>query len=127
MYAISNVRYVKGGTTDTTGALNVVKDQVFTPQVVRPNVAKMAIIVTDGKPTVPSTVQAAIDGVQAMGVQTIVVGVTSQVDNGTLIQLASPPKAVRNRLFSQKTLRQRYFYLKSSRVTILLIKSRRQR
>jgi len=86
--------YQKGGTTDTTGGLNIVNTQVFNTPADRPNATNVAIIITDGKPTDPSTVQAAIDAVHASKIVTLVVGVTNLIDEGTLKQLSSPPQQV---------------------------------
>lgn len=96
MNAIStNLTYQKGGTTDTTGGLNVVNTQVFNMASDRPGAPNTAIIITDGKPTDPSTVQGAIDAVHANNIRTLVVGVTSQVDDQTLKRLSSPPQQVK--------------------------------
>ena len=58
----------------------------------RPNVDNVAIIITDGRPTDPTTVQQAIDAVHESGIKTFAVGVTDEVDEDTLRQLSSEPK-----------------------------------
>lgn len=70
------------------------REQVFGVDGDRTNVSNVAIIITDGKPTDPSTVQAAIDAVHNRGIKTLAVGVTDQVDEATLKQLSSPPSQV---------------------------------
>ena len=70
------------------------RQQVFGMEGDRSNVSNVAIIITDGKPTDPSTVQAAIDAVHDSGITTLAVGVTDQVDEATLKQLSSPPSLV---------------------------------
>lgn len=92
--AIDRIAYRKGGQTDTTGGLNLMRTDVFSVNGDRANVSNVAIIITDGKPTNTSTVQAAIDSVHNSGITTLVVGVTDQVDEATLKQLSSPPQQV---------------------------------
>ena len=70
------------------------RTQVYGVEGNRPNVSNVAIVITDGKPTDPSTVQAAIDAVHNNGITTLAVGVTNQVDEATLKQLSSPPQQV---------------------------------
>lgn len=68
------------------------RTQVFVAPADRPDVDNVGVIITDGKPTDPTTVQQAIDAVHASGIKTFVVGVTDDVDEATLRQLSSPPK-----------------------------------
>ena len=70
------------------------RTQVFGVNGDRANVTNVAIIITDGKPTNASTIQAAIDAVHNSGITTLVVGVTNEVDEATLKQLSSPPQQV---------------------------------
>jgi len=93
--AIQNLTYSKGGQTNTTGALQILNTQVFNIGGDRPNVNNTAIIITDGKPTQNDTVEGAINAVHQSGIRTLVVGITSQVDEDTLKLLSSPPKLVR--------------------------------
>lgn len=72
----------------------MMRTQVFGGDGDRPTVRNVAMIITDGKPTDPTTVPAAIDAVHNSGCTTLVVGVTDQVDEGTLKQLSSPPSQV---------------------------------
>lgn len=72
--------------------MDVVRTQVFVAPGDRPNVANLAVIITDGKPTEPSEVPDAIDAVHASGIKTCAVGVTSAVDEATLRELSSEPK-----------------------------------
>jgi uncharacterized protein YegL len=78
------------------------RSQVFGMEGDRSNVSNVAIIITDGKPTDPSTVQAAIDAVHNSGITTLAVGVTDQVDEATLKQLSSPPSLVSGTLLPVK-------------------------
>lgn len=83
------------------------RNQVFSVDGDRSNVSNVAIIITDGKPTDPSTVPAAIDAVHNSGTSTLVVGVTDQVDEATLRQLSSAPSEVSriyHRRFTKKLL-----------------------
>jgi len=91
--AISGLRY-PGGTTDTTGGLNIMRTQAFAPAVVRPGAKQVSIVITDGKPTVPVTVPAEVAACAAQGITTYVVGVTAQVDNATLQEISSAPHQV---------------------------------
>ena len=75
--------------------MTVLNNQVFNIVGDRPDINNTAILITDGRPTDNTTVQAAIDAVHTSGTRTLVVGVTNQVDEGTLQKLASPPAQVR--------------------------------
>lgn len=94
MTAIDTLPYVKGGRTDTTGGLNLMNSAIFTTPDDNPLSDNTAIIITDGKPTVPETVQAAINAVHDRQIKTFAVGVTNLIDEATLQQLSSPPQMV---------------------------------
>lgn len=61
----------------------------------RPNANNTAIIITDGLPTVASTVPAEIDAVHAQGIATFAIGITNQIDEQMLQTLSSAPHQVR--------------------------------
>lgn len=89
--AIDKLSYT-GGNTNTSGALNTMMNLVFSTNFGdRPYVPNVALILTDGRPTDPTTVQAAIDQVHAANVMTYVIGITNLIDVATLQQLSSPP------------------------------------
>ena len=77
-----------------TGGLRLMRTQVFGMSDDRPDAPNTAIIITDGYPTVPSTLQGEIDACRQSGIRTLVVGVTDKIDLNTIQQLASPPSKV---------------------------------
>lgn len=88
------------GTTNTSGALDTMMSLVFNSSFGdRPDVPDVAIIVTSSIATDPSSVQAAIDRVQAAGVTTYAIGITSAINQTSLAQLASPPKLINQTYF----------------------------
>lgn len=92
MAAIDRLEYI-AGTTNTSGALDVSRIFVFnTSRGDRPYATNVAVIITDGKATDPTTVQPAIDRLHAANVTTYVIGVTDGIDEQSLKQLASDPK-----------------------------------
>ena len=91
--AIENITY-PGGTTDTTDAVLLMRTQVFNASGDRPDAPNVAFIVTDGVPTVASTVPAQISAALAASIAIYAVGVTDGVDEATLRSLTSPPQQV---------------------------------
>lgn len=92
MAAIDRLEYI-AGQTNTSGALDVSRIFVFNAsRGDRPDVTNVAVIITDGRATDPTTVQPAIDRLHAANVTTYVVGVTDAIDEQSLKQLASDPK-----------------------------------
>jgi len=92
--AINNLSYYKGGSTDMSGGLRLMSTQVFNQTGDRPDVPNTCVVITDGYPTNPSTIQAEIDRIRRDAIRTLVVGVTNKVDMSTITRLASPPAQV---------------------------------
>ena len=93
--AITNLVYHKGGTTDMAGGLHLMRTEVFSLSDDRQDVPNTAIIITDGYPTVSSTVTTEINATRQSGIRTLVVGVTNNTDLSTIQRLASqPPKVI---------------------------------
>jgi len=72
----------------------MMRTQVFSVDGDRPTVNNTAIIITDGLPTVVSTVPAEVDAVHAQGIATFAIGITNQVDENMLQTLSSAPHQV---------------------------------
>ena len=90
--AILNVPYT-AGETNTAGGLNAMCNLVFNQSFGdRPNVPNVAVIMTDGNATNPSTVQPAIDRAHGLNITTYAIGVTNAIDEKSLKQLASAPQ-----------------------------------
>lgn len=84
MDAIDHIRY-KGGNRNTTGALKVTRDSVFTADGGRrPEYPGLIILITDGVPTrdVAQLVETS-DSIKIMEVTIIAIGVTSLVSHSS--------------------------------------------
>jgi hypothetical protein len=93
--AIDNLPYPNGGTY-IVPALNLLTSTVYTiAQGDRPDISDTAIIITDGQPSESiSDVTDAIRKVHDNDIRTLVVGVTTNINNETLRLLSSPPQKV---------------------------------
>lgn len=106
--AILNIPYI-GSSTETARGLEVMRTQVFGVNGDRPDVDNTAIIITDGQPTDPDAVPGEMQLVHGQGITTYAIGVTNEVNEGTLQELSSDPHQVD--------------LLRSSDLSILLIQS----
>ena len=77
-----------------TGGLRLMRTQIFNPSDDRPDIPNIAIILTDGFPTVASTLDPEIRTVHNSGINTLVVGITNRIDRNTIVTLASSPQKV---------------------------------
>lgn len=77
-----------------TDALHLARTEVFNTTGDRSGFPNTAVIITDGYPTQPSTLQPEIDQAQNSGIRILALGVTKKVDESTLYRLSSPPKQV---------------------------------
>jgi len=77
-----------------TGGIRLMRTQVFSLSNDRPDVPNLAIIITDGYPTIKSTLPDEINAVNKSGINTLVVGVTNNIDLDTIKKLSSPPQKV---------------------------------
>lgn len=82
-----------GSQTNTSGALRLMNDDVFTPMHGdRPDINNVAILMTDGQSnvdaslTIPEATRA-----KKLGVRMFVVGLTDQINNAELIGMSSKP------------------------------------
>jgi uncharacterized protein YegL len=93
--AIDNLPYPNGGTF-VVPALNLLTSTVYTTaEGDRPDVSDTAIIITDGQPSESmSALTDAINKVHNQTIRTLVVGVTTNINNETLRLLSSPPQKV---------------------------------
>ncbi len=90
---IRRLNYV-GGFTNTADALRVTREQCFsTSRGARTSASDLAIIITDGVPTL-NTDRTALEAnaLKAANVEVIAVGITSNVDTNTLRLLSSAPQ-----------------------------------
>lgn len=81
----------------------MMRTQVFGVDGDRPNANNTAIIITDGLPTVVSTVPAEIDAVHAQGIATFAIGITNRIEENMLQTLSSAPQQVRSTICKQYT------------------------
>ena len=92
--AINTIPY-SGGNTDTTDGLMLMRTQVFGQSGDRSNFANVAVVITDGVPTVKAELLSnEIQNVRAAGIKVFVVGVTNQVNEAILRSISSPPQQV---------------------------------
>ena len=93
--AIDSLLYPTGGTY-IVPALNLLTSTVYTTaEGDRPDISDTAIIITDGQPSESiSDVTDAINEVHDNEIRTLVVGVTTNINNETLRLLSSPPQKV---------------------------------
>ena len=90
--AVDKINYA-GGNTNTSGGLYRMRTEVFVPaNGARPNVPKIAIVITDGvstsdaDKTIPYANEAKRDGIRIISV-----GITDQINEAELEAIASPP------------------------------------
>ena len=89
--AVENIRQSLGGTY-TYDALDGVRQQGLSPKVARPDVARIAIVMTDGESYYPDKTAAAAKRLKDEGVVVFAVGIGDQVNNNELESIASEPK-----------------------------------
>ena len=93
--AISNIVYM-GQTTNTPDALNLARDQCFSPSNGdRSDVVNLAVIVTDGLPYPPNLRTPALDAANRLrnsGVNMVAVGITDALDEEFLKAMSSMPQ-----------------------------------
>lgn len=90
--AIRRLPYI-AGETNTSGALTVMQNRVFNDEFGdREDASNVAIIITDGRATNASAVGPAIEYVHASGTRTYAIGITNQINESSLKELASDPK-----------------------------------
>lgn len=90
--AIRQLPYI-AGETNTSGALAVMRTRVFNAEVGdRPDVPNVGIVISDGRATNTSAVGPEIGRVHGSNITTYAIGVTDQIDESSLQQLASEPK-----------------------------------
>ncbi|XP_035660177.1 uncharacterized protein LOC118404903 [Branchiostoma floridae] len=90
--AIDRIQYMQGG-TNTGAALQYLAHDSFTAaKGGHPNHQNFVIVVTDGKSS--DSVMQPADELRKMGVKVFAVGVGTQVDNDTLLAIATDPKKV---------------------------------
>ena len=88
--AIENIRQSLGGTY-TYDALDGVRTQGLNSEIVRPNVARIAVVMTDGESYYPEKTAAAAKKLKDEGVVVFAVGIGDQVNNDELKSIASEP------------------------------------
>ena len=90
--AIRRLPYI-AGETNTSGALTVMQTRVFnTSPGDRKDVPNVGLIITDGRATNATAVGPAVQYVHDSGTRTYVIGITKEIDEPSLKELASPPK-----------------------------------
>ena len=96
--AILRMRYLRT-TTNLNDALYLTRTQVFAPgRGTRPGACKLTVILTDGEDNVPVTgtpltIQNATK-CKNQGIRLIAVGVTDEIDEQRLLQIASSPEDI---------------------------------
>ena len=88
--AVENIRQSLGGTY-TYDALDGVRTQGLNPKIVRPDISKIAIVMTDGESYFPDRTAAAAKKLKEAGVNVFAVGIGDQVNNDELKSIASEP------------------------------------
>ena len=92
--AINQVQYV-GGDTATADGLNKMRTQVFSQPGDRSNVNNVAIVITDGRPTVGVYDLSNEEYLnQINNINVFAIGITNSIDENTLRMIASPPHQV---------------------------------
>ena len=91
-----HIRQSLGGTY-TYDALDGVRTQGLSPGLVRPNVARVAIVMTDGESYYPDKTAEAAKKLKDEGVVVFAVGIGDQVNKDELKSIASEP--VENYMF----------------------------
>ncbi|XP_055879649.1 von Willebrand factor-like isoform X1 [Biomphalaria glabrata] len=94
--ALLKIPYISGG-TNTADSLNYARTTSFsTAHGARPNVGKVAVVITDGNSNDPLLTAQAAAALQQSGVTTIAVGVGSSISQSELLAIASSPSNVFN-------------------------------
>lgn len=88
---IDKLSYLKGG-TDTAAALRNIRLHVFTPGVVRQEVAHVLVVITDGFSRSPQSTENEAALLRQMGVYVFAIGVAGDVDPKELQSIASVPE-----------------------------------
>ena len=100
--AVDSLPYSKGRTR-IDKALDLASNQLFTVQEgMRPNVPKIAIVMTDGKQTAASdavALEKAVAPLHALGVQVFAIGIGTEVDQNELALMVKRPEDVRMSTF----------------------------
>ncbi|KAK0047862.1 collagen alpha-1(XII) chain [Biomphalaria pfeifferi] len=94
--ALLNIPYLSA-TTNTADALNYARTTSFsTASGARPNVGKIAVVITDGNSNDPVLTAQAAAALKQSGVTTIAVGVGTNIAQSELLAIASSPSDVFN-------------------------------
>ena len=98
--AINRIKYEPWGMTNLADGISMARRKVFNYYGDRPTVKNIAIVITDGKPTVSEgkTIPEA-DEAKKSGIRILCVGITNDVDNSTLQHVSSSPQKINQNFF----------------------------
>lgn len=89
--AIDNINYLGGG-TNTAEAINYMNHQMFNQKSgARPNVPRIAVVITDGRSSNPTTTTSAANQAKADHIGMMSIGIGAGVDQTELHAIADSP------------------------------------